>query len=198
VAGWLSADREELLPAANLGVAGVPLRRDLERRLELPVAVENDGNAAALAEARAGAGVHARMLVMLTLGTGVGGGIVARGSLVTGAAGLAGELGHMPSGSDGPPCACGGRGCLEASASGPALALLAARAWRGKRPLSQVSAGDAEMAEDAVTGTDTVTAEDVATAARAGDRAAAGLLHAVGQAVGRAVARLVPVCSART
>ena len=124
VAGWLSADREQLITAANLGVAGVPLRRDLEQRLGLPVTVDNDGNAAALAEARAGSGRQARMLVMLTLGTGVGGGIVTSDRLLTGAAGLAGELGHLPSISNGPSCPCGGRGCLEVYASGPAVARL--------------------------------------------------------------------------
>ncbi|HXP55615.1 MAG TPA: ROK family protein [Streptosporangiaceae bacterium] len=177
VAGWLSADREQLLAAANLGVAGVPLRRDAEQRLGLPVTVDNDGNAAALAEARAGAGRQARMLVMLTLGTGVGGGIVASGTLLTGAAGLAGELGHLPSVTAGPRCACGGRGCLEVYASGPAVARQAAaagyrRAGPGKEPL---------------------TAEDVVAAARAGVPEAAGALAAAGEAVGRAVARLLPV-----
>ena len=178
VAGWLSADREQLIAAANLGVAGVPLRRDLEQRLGFPVTVDNDGNAAALAEARAGAGQQARMLVMLTLGTGVGGGIVASGRLLTGAAGLAGELGHLPSISDGPSCACGGRGCLEVYASGPAVARQAARAGLaglggpGGRPLA---------------------AEDVVTAARAGAPEAVQALAGAGEAVGRAVARLVPV-----
>ncbi|HEY0717404.1 MAG TPA: ROK family protein, partial [Streptosporangiaceae bacterium] len=172
VAGWLSADREQLLAAANLGVADVPLRRDLERRLGLPVTVDNDGNAAALAEARAGAGMHARMLVMLTLGTGVGGGIVASGTLLTGAAGLAGELGHLPSApsaADGPPCACGGRGCLEVYASGPAVARQAARA---ANPGTQPAAGP---------GSPPLTAEDVVVAARAGDPACAWVLAAAGE-----------------
>jgi glucokinase len=175
VAGWLSADREQLIAAANLGVTGAPLRRDLERRLGLPVAVDNDGNAAALAEARAGAGQHSRMLVMLTLGTGVGGGLVAAGTLLAGAAGLAGELGHMPSVTGGPPCACGGRGCLEVYASGPAVARQARLGGSG-RP-----------------GGPAVTAEDVVAAARAGDPAAIQALAGAGEAVGRAVARLVPV-----
>jgi glucokinase len=175
VAGWLSADREQLLAAANLGITDAPLRRDLERRLGLPVTIENDGNTAALAEARAGAGLHARMLVMLTLGTGVGGGIVASGAPLSGAAGLAGELGHLPSRPDGPPCACGGRGCLEVYASGPAVARQATR-MRHARPASQP-----------------LTAEDVVAAARAGDPEAAQVLAAAGEAVGRAVARLIPV-----
>jgi glucokinase len=175
VAGWLSADREQLLAAANLGVANVPLRRDAEQRLGLPVTVDNDGNAAALAEARAGAGRAARMLVMLTLGTGVGGGIVASGRLLAGAAGLAGELGHLPSVDGGPLCACGGRGCLEIYASGPAVARQAAR----RRPASP--------------GTEPLTAEDVVAAARAGAPEAIQALAAAGEAVGRAVARLVPV-----
>jgi len=170
LAGWFSADREELLTAANLGIGRVPLRRDLEQRLGLPVAVDNDGNAAALAEARAGAGRAARMLVMLTIGTGVGGGIVAGGSLITGAAGLGGELGHIPADRDGPLCACGGRGCLEAYASGPAIA----RSWP--------RAGKAAA-----------TAEDVVAAARSGDPTAAAVLRAAGAAIGRVVAGLVPV-----
>lgn len=177
VAGWLSADREQLIAAANLGVTGMPLRRELEQRLGAPVAVENDGNTAALAEARAGAGRQARMLVMLTLGTGVGGGIVAAGTLLTGAAGLAGELGHLPSVDGGPRCACGGRGCLEFYASGPAVARQAAAAGYKR----------------AGPGTEPLTAEHVVAAARAGVPQAAGALAAAGEAVGRAVARLVPV-----
>ena len=178
VAGWLSADREQLIAAANLGLAGVPLRRDLEQRLCLRVTVDNDGNAAALAEARAGAGQQARMLVMLTLGTGVGGGIVASGSLLTGAAGLAGELGHLPSISNGPACVCGGRGCLEVYASGPAVARQAARAG-----LAGPGGPD---------GPD-LTAEDVVAAARAGAPEAIGALAAAGAAAGQAAAQLVPV-----
>jgi glucokinase len=175
VAGWLSADREQLIAAANLGVAGAPLRRDLEQRIGLPVTVDNDGNAAALAEARAGAGQQARMLVMLTLGTGVGGGIVTSGTLLTGGAGLAGELGHLPSVKNGPACACGGRGCLEVYASGPAVARAAARGG-----LAAPGAGN-------------LTAEDVVAAARAGAPAAIAALAGAGEAVGQAVARLVPV-----
>jgi glucokinase len=178
VAGWLSADREQLIAAANLGVAGVPLRRDLEQRVGLPVTVDNDGNAAALAEARAGAGQKARMLVMLTLGTGVGGGILTPGGLLTGAAGLAGELGHLPSISNGPSCVCGGRGCLEIYASGPAVARRAARAG-----LAGPGGADGPA----------LTAEDVVAAARAGAPEAIGALAAAGEAVGQAVAQLVPV-----
>jgi glucokinase len=196
VAGWLSADREQLLAAANLGVAGMPLRRDLERRLGLPVTVENDGNAAALAEVRAGAGVHARMLVMLTLGTGVGGGIVASGTLLHGAAGLAGELGHLPSSPDGPACACGGRGCLESYASGPAVVRQATMARQAARA-AIARAGEARAGEaragHARAAAPPLTAEDVVAAARAGDPEAAQILAAAGGAVGRAVAQLVPV-----
>jgi len=174
VAGWLSADREHLIAAANLGVTGMPLRRELEQRLGVPVAVENDGNTAALAEARAGAGRSSRMLVMLTLGTGVGGGIVASGALLTGAAGLAGELGHLPSADDGPVCVCGGRGCLEVYASGPAVV---------RHVVEAGYAGPGGV----------LTAEDVVAAARAGEPEAVDALAVAGEAVGRAVARLVPV-----
>ena len=210
VAGWLSADREQLLAGANLGVTGAPLRRDLERRVGLPVIADNDGNAAALAEARAGAGQQARMLVMLTLGTGVGGGIVADGRLLTGAAGLGGELGHLPLVTGGPVCVCGGRGCLEVYASGPAVARAAAQAGLTAEDVAAAARGGAPTAAQAglagadgggVTAEDVMagagggglTAEDVVAAARGGAAAAVEALAAAGEAVGQAVARLVPV-----
>ena len=175
VAGWLSADREQLIAAANLGVTGAPLRLDLEQRLGMAVTVDNDGNAAALAEARAGAGRQARMLVMLTLGTGVGGGIVASGRLLTGAAGLAGELGHLP---------CGRRRAAVCLRRARLPGDLRQRAGRGPAGRPHERAGPE---------TEPLTAEDVVAAARAGAEPATAALAAAGEAVGRAVARLVPV-----
>jgi glucokinase len=106
----------------------------MAERLGLPVVVDNDANCAALAEARAGAGRDASELVMLTLGTGIGGGLVLGGELYRGSIGGAGELGHVVIDMDGPPCQgnCPNRGCLEALASGTALVREAALAVAGR------------------------------------------------------------------
>jgi glucokinase len=103
-------------------LAGVPIRERLAQPLGLPVFVDNDVNVLALAEWMWGAGRGARSLVMLALGTGVGGGIILDGRLHRGHAGFGGELGHVPVDFDGPPCICGGRGCLKAYVSGTDIA----------------------------------------------------------------------------
>ncbi|HSK15732.1 MAG TPA: ROK family protein [Gaiellaceae bacterium] len=115
--------------SVNIPLAGVDLRDRLRERFGVPVAIENDANAAALAEHVLGAGRGARHMVMLTLGTGVGGGLLLDGRLYRGALGAAGELGHITIDVNGPPCqgACPGRGHLEAFASGTAVDELAAR-----------------------------------------------------------------------
>ena len=100
---------------------GQPVRAKLEDALGLKVACDNDGNLAALAEARQGAGRGYSHLVLFTLGTGVGGGVIVEGEMLHGARGAAGELGHLVVDAGGLPCSCGGRGCLEAYASGTGL-----------------------------------------------------------------------------
>jgi len=106
--------------SVNIPLTGLPLREELGRRFGVPVYVDNDANCAALAEAHI---VGARNLVMLTLGTGVGGGVVIDGLTFRGAHGLGAELGHIAVNSDGPPCPgnCPNRGCLESYCSGQAL-----------------------------------------------------------------------------
>ena len=126
-------------------LAGAPLAERLGGRVDAPVFVDNDVNALVLAEWAWGAGRGARSLVMLALGTGVGGGIVLDGRLQRGAAGSAGELGHVPIDFDGPPCICGGRGCLKAFVSGTDIARRAEE--RLGRPV-----GAAEVFQLAATG----------------------------------------------
>ena len=106
--------------SVNIPLTGVPLREELGRRFRVPVYVDNDANCAALAEAHM---VGVSHLVMLTLGTGVGGGVVIDGMIFRGAHGLGAELGHIAVNPDGPPCPgnCPNRGCLEAYCSGQAL-----------------------------------------------------------------------------
>jgi glucokinase len=108
----------------HLPLDGVPFGALMAERLGIPVVVDNDANCAALAEARVGAARGCSWVVMLTLGTGIGGGLVLDGELYHGAVGAAAELGHVPVDLDGPPCfgGCPGRGCLEALCSGTAIA----------------------------------------------------------------------------
>ena len=115
----------QVLGAVNIPIHAIDFRTEMRRRLELPVGVENDGNAAGYAEFRLGAGRDAETMVILTLGTGVGGGIVLDGSLYHGWA----ELGHVVIVEDGEPCpgACTGRGHIEAYCSGTAANRLAER-----------------------------------------------------------------------
>jgi glucokinase len=125
----------------HLPLVDVPVRDLLAERLDLPVVIDNDATAALVAETRWGAARDARNAVMLTIGTGVGGGLLVEGRVLRGASGAAGELGHVVIDADGPPCPgnCPGRGCLEAFVSGPALALEGARR-AGEHPESGLGA----------------------------------------------------------
>jgi glucokinase len=142
------------------GVWDFPIADRLGARLGHPVLVENDATCATLAEWQAGAALGASDVVLVTLGTGIGGGIVSGGRLVRGAHGFAGEPGHMVVDPNGPPCVCGRRGCWERYASGSGLARLAREAATGGRLARVVTlAGDAEA----------VRGEHVQSAAREGD-----------------------------
>lgn len=114
-------------------LASTPLADTIATRLGLPVFVDNDVNVLALGEWMFGAGRGARSLVVLALGTGVGGGIILDGRLIRGAGGYGGELGHVPVNFDGRPCICGGRGCLKAYVSGTDIGLQGTE--RLKRPV---------------------------------------------------------------
>jgi glucokinase len=131
--------------AVNLPLADVAFADVMAERLGLPVFVDNDANVAALAEHRAGAARGCNEAVVLTIGTGIGGGLVLRGELYRGAIGSAAELGHMVIEIDGPPCQgnCPNRGCFEAVASGTALAREAQRVAR-ERPESGLGKALAE------------------------------------------------------
>ena len=129
-----------VVASVNIPLAGVPLRDELGRRLGVPVYVDNDAACAALAESHA---IGARELVMLTLGTGVGGGVVTGGRIFRGAHGMGGELGHVVVEADGPECPgnCPNRGCLEALCSGTALERAAG--MKGRQVVAAAREGDA-------------------------------------------------------
>jgi glucokinase len=142
-----------VVSSVNIPLEGVALREELESRLGAPVYVDNDANCAALAEAQLTEGGPAKYLVMLTLGTGVGGGLVIDGRIFRGATGLGAELGHVVIDADGPECPgnCPNRGCLEALCSGTALereaSARAGQRVKGRQVVEAARAGDAGSLE---------------------------------------------------
>jgi glucokinase len=142
------------------GWADLPLAERLERHFALPARIANDGDVAALAEHRFGAGRGVNDMVYLTVSTGIGGGLIVDGKLYRGRQGQAGEVGHQILKPDGPPCPCGRNGCLEALASGLSVA-------RDAR--ARLQAPDAATSALAALPIDEVTARDVALAAAQGD-----------------------------
>jgi glucokinase len=181
------------LPAGRLhhppnlpGWDGFPLLDEMERRLSRPVVLESDANVAALAEYALGLGktLGVDSFCMLTLGTGVGNGIILSGKLWHGANGMGGEAGHMTVYPDGPLCGCGNHGCLEACASATALVSAAnAMIAAGKAPgLAALRKGDMP-----------ISALDIAAAAQQGDAAAKQIYGSAGRALGICLAGLVNI-----
>jgi glucokinase len=187
-AGWIDADRSTILFAPNLAWHDEPLRDHVASRFHLPVVVENDANVAAWAEFRFGAGRDmSDSMVLYTIGTGVGSGIVLGGELLRGAHGIAAELGHVRVVPDGHLCGCGRHGCLEQYASGNALVRFA-KATANDAPdkaerLLSLAGGSA----DAITG------PMVTAAGRDGDPAARGAFEQIGYWLGNSMADVVQV-----
>ncbi len=186
-AGYIDADPVGRDVRPNLAWRDLDLRADLEERLGLPVVVENDANAAAWGEFRYGAGEDVDDLLLVTVGTGVGGGAVLDGRLYRGAFGVAGEVGHLRVVPDGIPCGCGNRGCLESYGSGTALVRESRAAVVAgtvdARPLLARAGGD----PDAITG------PMVTEGAEAGDPFCVERLAVLGTWLGDGIASLAAV-----
>jgi glucokinase len=165
--------------------ANLPLKKILEKATRLPVFLENDANAAALGEYWIGAAKGAHSVLCLTLGTGIGGGIVLDGKVWRGAGDVAGELGHITVKPGGRKCGCGKRGCLETYASASGVARTArARIRRGDRSaILRLAGGKISAVNSAV----------VHRAAMQGDRAAREVLHETGRILGAAIGNLLNV-----
>ncbi len=186
-AGWFDRTGDTVLFSPHLAWRNQPLRQDLAQRLQRPLWVGNDADAAAWAEYRYGAARGSDLAVMITLGTGIGGGMVIDGRLQRGAHGVAGEWGHMRVVPDGRLCACGNRGCWEQYASGNALGLTA-------REVATSSPAAAALLLERVGGrAERLTGEDVATAAKAGDPLALELLADVGTWLGQGIADMAAI-----
>jgi glucokinase len=186
-AGWFDRTGNTVLFSPHLAWRGSTLRADLAERLRRPLWVGNDADAAAWAEYRFGAARGSDLALMVTLGTGIGGGIVLDGRLQRGAHGVAGEWGHMRVVPDGRRCACGNRGCWEQYASGNALGAAA-------RELAATSPATAARLLELVDGdAGKLTGEYVARAAADGDAAAREIVTDVGAWLGQGIADLAAV-----
>lgn len=174
-----------VLLTPNLGWVDFPLRKVLEDGFSLPTAIDNDANCAVLGEAWRGAARGCRHAVGLTIGTGIGGGIVVDGKLHHGASDCAGEIGHTTIEANGRRCACGNYGCLEAYASGSAIARRAVEALEAgaESALSRSVAGDLSQ----------ITAQTVFDCARAGDELAREVVQDTAKFLGAGVANLVNI-----
>ncbi len=183
--GPLDSASGRVIETPNLDWIDVPIRDLISEAVGLPAVLENDANCAAYGEWWQGAGRGVRTLVGITLGTGVGGGIVIDGVLHRGESGVAAEVGHMTIQPDGRRCGCGNRGCLEAYASGRAIAARAVEALEG---------GTASSLSALVEGSlDRITAETVFHAAGLGDPFACALIDDTARRLGTGLANLVNV-----
>jgi glucokinase len=185
-AGWIADDHATVLYAPHLAWRHEPLRDALADRIRLPLVIENDANSAAWAEYRFGAAQGHKVIVCVTLGTGIGGGLIINGSVYRGAFGVACEYGHMTLVPDGRRCACGNRGCWEMYASGRALAR-DARELAADSPVA--AAGMIELAGSV----DLLSGPIVTAAAQAGDAAALSICTTMGRWLGHGLASLAAV-----
>jgi glucokinase len=180
-AGLIDGARGWLYTSPNLpGWTGIPLASIFEEKLDRPVTIENDANSAAYGEHRKGAGAGTKNFVALTLGTGVGGGVVLDGELYRGSAGFAGEIGHHVIDLNGPVCGCGKRGCLEALIKAQAIvdrALALARAQGVERPSWD----------------ERLTVEAIFRAASCGDELAAGVFDETGRLLGIGLSNIIHI-----
>jgi glucokinase len=169
VPGFIRLEAGVIEGSNNLAVLeGFPIRDALQNRLQARVILENDANVAAMGEKWIGAGREVNDLVLLTLGTGIGGGIISDGKILHGFLGMAGELGHLTVVPNGNPCGCGNHGCLEKHASATAISGMA----------RMLGLGD-------------ITAEDVYVLAKQGNERALAVFQHMGRSLGIALAMLV-------
>lgn len=171
--GFIDMDSGVVIGAANLpGFTGFPIRDTIQQHLGIPIILENDANAAALGEKWLGAGKDVDDLMLITLGTGIGGGIIHGGKILRGFRGMAGEVGHMTVFPDGNPCGCGNCGCLEKHASATAIAAMASMMGIATQRFS---------------------AREVYDLAAAGNERAKLVFESVGRALGIAIGNLVTI-----
>ena len=181
-------DRENgiVIITPNLGWKNFPLRDEISKRVHLDATLDNDANCATIGEFWCGAAVGGRNVIGMTLGTGIGGGIILEGKLYHGASDSAGEIGHTTIDSTGRRCKCGNYGCLEAYASGPAIAERAREALRGDESesiLASMVGGDPKK----------ITAQIVYEASKRGDIVAREVVRETARFLGAGVSNLLNI-----
>ena len=183
-AGFVAADRATVVFAPHLSWRDEPLEANLQRRVPVPISVDNDANAAAWAEWRFGAAQGDSHVVMVNLGTGIGGAMILDGQIMRGRYGIAGEFGHMQVVPGGQRCECGNKGCWEQYASGNALVREARAMMTAGSPMAtdllNLVGGDPSS----------LTGPMITEAARDGDATATELLGEIGQWLGIGIANL--------
>lgn len=184
-AGFVSSDRKTMLATPNIsGWNGVNLEYEISSRVNLPIVIENDANAAAWGEAQYGAGRGESQMMMLTIGTGIGGGIVVNGVLHRGAFGIAAEFGHLRVVPEGHLCGCGARGCFEQYASGNALMR------HTREAIAAAPDASHNLLERGNGTTEGLTGRHITEAARDGDMVALAAFNTTGQWLGAGIASL--------
>lgn len=187
VAGQVDPDTGAVRFAPNLDWHDVPLGAEVEKACGFPAIVTNDVRAALWGEWLFGAGRGANDLLCIFVGTGIGGGIVCGGKVLEGCSNTAGEIGHMTVNFNGPPCHCGGTGCMESFAGGWAIARRAVESVKG---MPALGATILKMAGDRV---DQITAKTVVQAAYTGDALAELIMNEAADALGAGIATLINV-----
>jgi glucokinase len=184
--GPLDRERGVVVVAPNLGWRDFPLRDSISDRTGLPVALDNDANCATMGEWWRGAAQGARNVVGITIGTGIGGGIIMDGVLYHGSSDVAGEIGHTTIDSTGRYCRCGNYGCLEAYASGPAIATRAREVLVREEVESSIPDMVAGRLED-------ITAQTIYDAAKRGDPVASEIVRDTARYLGAGIANLLNI-----
>jgi glucokinase len=183
--GPLDTKRGVVLLTPNLGWVNLPLRQLVQDALGVPAAIDNDANCAVLGECWMGAARGAKDVIGITIGTGIGGGIVVNGRLYHGASDCAGEIGHTTVEVNGRRCKCGNYGCLEAYASGPAIA---------RRAVEAIEAGQPSKLPDYVEGAlEKITAQTVYQAAHDGDELAEEVVGDTAKFLGAGIANMINI-----
>lgn len=185
-AGFIDAEQSNIIYAPNINWRNEPFKARLEAKLDIPVIIENDANAAGWAEYRYGAGKGYKHMVMLTIGTGVGGAVITDSKMLRGGFGIAGELGHLRIVPNGLPCGCGQKGCLESYGSGTAL-LKAAKALAESGEPAGARLRELQAAVGQLSG------QEVYQAILESDPGALRLLAELGDWLGQGIASLVAV-----
>jgi glucokinase len=185
-AGFIDAEQSTVLYAPNLNFRNEPFRDKIAAQLELPIIIENDANAAGWAEFKFGAGRGVKDMIMLTLGTGVGGAVISDRELRRGGFGIAGELGHVRVVPEGRLCGCGLRGCLEQYASGTAV-LKGARKLAGSGGPAGARLAELALERGELDG------QAVHQALIEGDAGAMGLAREAGEHLGAALSSIIAV-----